>query len=75
MNDSRTFYMVNAEPYVGKVTTENNELVPSYYIRKLSETIHGTSRNITCDNWFSSVDIFDKMLNDYSITMVGTLQK
>ncbi|XP_054727749.1 piggyBac transposable element-derived protein 4-like [Anastrepha obliqua] len=47
LNDSRTFYMVNAIPYVGKVNTENEEKVPSYYIRKLSETLLGTNRNIT----------------------------
>lgn len=74
LNDSRTFYMVNAIPYVGKVNTENEEKVPSYYIRKLSETLLGTNRNITCDNWFSSIEIFDKML-EHNITMVGTLRK
>lgn len=75
LNDSRTFYMYTAEPYVGRVVTEKGESVPSYYIRKLSEPVHGTARNITCDNWFSSVEIFDKMLREHSITMVGTLRK
>ncbi|XP_071554095.1 piggyBac transposable element-derived protein 4-like [Temnothorax nylanderi] len=75
LNDSRTFYMYTAEPYVGKVQKENIETVPSYYIRKLTEPLHGTSRNITCDNWFSSTEIFDRMLSRHSITMVGTLRK
>ncbi|XP_012523203.1 uncharacterized protein LOC105829094 [Monomorium pharaonis] len=75
MNDSRTFYMYTAEPYVGKVNKDNTESLPSYYIRTLSQPIHGTLRNITCDNWFSSVEIFDKMLQEHSITMVGTLKK
>lgn len=75
LNDARTFYMFTAEPYVGRVTTESGESVPSYYIRKLSEPLHGSRRNITCDNWFSSVPIFQKMLREHSITMVGTLRK
>ena len=75
LNDSRTFYMHTAEPYVGTVQKENAESVPSYYIRKLSEPLHGSGRNITCDNWFSSVEIFDTMLSEYSITMVDTLWK
>ncbi|XP_024867729.1 uncharacterized protein LOC112451986 isoform X1 [Temnothorax curvispinosus] len=75
LNDSRTFYMYTAEPYVGKVQKENIETVPSYYIRKLTEPLHGTSRNITCDNWFSSTEIFDRMLSQHSITMVGALRK
>ncbi|XP_071563491.1 piggyBac transposable element-derived protein 4-like [Temnothorax nylanderi] len=75
LNDSRTLYMFSAEPYVGRVTTEKGESVPSYYIRKLSQPLHGTKRNITCDNWFSSIPIFEKMLTEHSITMVGTLRK
>ena len=70
LNDSRTFYMHTAEPYVGTVQKENAESVLSYYIRKLSEPLHGSGRNITCDNWISSVEIFDKMLSEYSMTMV-----
>ncbi|XP_046739030.1 uncharacterized protein LOC124407196 [Diprion similis] len=75
LNDSQTFYMYTAEPYVGKVTTEPDESVPSYYLRKLSEPLHGTSRNLTCDKWFSSIEIFDKMLQDHSLTMVGTIKR
>ncbi|XP_033229277.1 uncharacterized protein LOC117180849 [Belonocnema kinseyi] len=75
LNDSQTFYMHTAEPYVGTVEKEDAESVPSYYIRKLSEPLHGTGRNITCDNRFSSVDIFDTMLSKYSMTMVGAIRK
>lgn len=75
LNDSRTHYMLTAEPYVRKVNIQDGENLPSYYIRKVSQPIHGTSRNVTCDNWFSSVEVFDKMLRDHSITMVGTLRK
>lgn len=75
LNDAKTWYMVNAIPYVGKVTTEDREPVPSYYVRKLSEPIHNTGRNITVDNWFSSVELFNSMLEKYKITMLGTLRK
>lgn len=67
--------MHSAEPYVGTVRKEVLESVPSYYIRTLTTAIHGSWRNITCDNWFSSIEIFDKMLSEHSITMVGTLLK
>lgn len=33
--------------------------------RKLSEPVHGTLRNITSHNWFTTVPMADKMLNDY----------
>lgn len=75
LNDARTYYMYTAEPYCRKVEKEQWESVPSYYVRKLSEPLHGSWRNITCDNWFSSIEIFDIMLSEYSLTMVGTLRK
>jgi len=53
MNES--FYMINAIPYISNVEIESLESLPSYYIRKISEPIHNTCRNITCDDWFTSV--------------------
>lgn len=68
LNDARTSYMVNAIPYVGVVTNkEHNESLPSYYVRTLSEPIHGSARNITCDNWFTSIPMVDRMLKSYSL--------
>lgn len=75
LNDSQTFYTYTVEPYVGRVNRQPGESVPSYYIRKLSEPLHGTTWNVTCDTWFTSVEIFDKVLQDHSITMVGTIRK
>nr|CAI5836450.1 unnamed protein product [Callosobruchus analis] len=69
-----TSYMVNAIPYCGKVDTQN-EPVPSYYVRKLSEPIRGTNQNITVDNWFSSISLFNDMLKYHKLIMVGTLRK
>lgn len=74
MNDAKTYYMLNAIPYVGKLNLPNKEPIPSFYVRTLSEQIHGTNRNITVDNWFSSVPLFRTMLQDYNLTMVGTLR-
>lgn len=70
LNDSRTFYMINAEPYVGEVKD-----VGSHNIRRLTQPIHETTRNVTCGGRFSSVELFDEMLRDHSITMVGSLRK
>jgi len=73
MNDAQTSYMVNAEPYVGKITTNNS--VPEYYVKNLSESIHGSERCITADNWFMSVPLAMKMRDDYSLSVVGTIRK
>ncbi|XP_071639052.1 piggyBac transposable element-derived protein 4-like [Temnothorax longispinosus] len=75
LNDSRTFYMLNAIPYTGRVTPERAESIPTYFVRRLSEPIHGSGRVITCDNWFSSVECFQKMNDTYNLKMIGTLRK
>ncbi|XP_018403103.1 PREDICTED: piggyBac transposable element-derived protein 3-like [Cyphomyrmex costatus] len=75
LNDSKTFYMLNAIPYTGKVATERLESVPSYYVRQLSTPIHGTGKNITCNNWFTSIESINMIKHEYSLTMVGTIRK
>lgn len=74
-NDAQTFYMLSAEPYVERVETDPGESVPAYYVKKLSAPIHNSERTVTCDNWFMSVSIVQKMKSQYSLKMVGTLRK
>ncbi|XP_011158231.2 piggyBac transposable element-derived protein 4 [Solenopsis invicta] len=75
LNDSATHYMYNAIPYVGAIDKDPTEAVPSYYIKKLTELIFNTGRNITCDNWFMSIPICDILRKQYNLTMVGTIKK
>ena len=35
-----------------------------YFVAKLVKPFQNTNRLITCDNWFSSVPLFEKMLNE-----------
>jgi hypothetical protein len=74
LNDAKTFYMLNAIPYTGKFTPPNKEPIASHYVKALSEPIHGTYRNITVDNSFSSIPLFGQMLQNHKLTMVGTLR-
>ena len=75
LNDAKTGYMINAIPYTGLVENDQFETIPEYYVRKLSEPIHGSKRNVTTDNWFTSVSIVERMLNEYSLTMLGAMRK
>lgn len=76
LNDATTHYLFNAIPYCGVINDKDQaESIPSYYVRRLCEPIYNTGRNITCDNWFTSIPICQKMLEGYNITMVGTLRK
>lgn len=47
-----------------------------FFVKKLSETIHGSNQNITIDNWFNSVPLATLLLDHpYKLTIVGTLCK
>jgi len=73
MNDSDTFYMINAIPYIVFVGIEP---LKSYYVEKITEPIHNTCRNITCSNSsFTSVPLVDIMHEKFSLTMIVSLRK
>ena len=73
--DARTFFFCGGIPYVGKGTiAREGLLLPTQYALKLTEPLYGTNRNVTCDNWFSSLELCEE-LNQRKITMVGTLRK
>lgn len=75
INDARTSYMFNAIPYVGEIKDRlKNESVPTYYVRNLSEPIFNTNRNVTTDNWFTSIEAAD-MLKSNNLTLLGTIRK
>ncbi|KAF2887804.1 hypothetical protein ILUMI_18369 [Ignelater luminosus] len=71
--DSKTFYMRNAIPYVGEEERKSFLPIPTQYVLKLTEPLHGTNRNVTVDNWFTSVPLAIKLLN-HGLTLVGTLR-
>lgn len=75
MCDSGTKYMINGMPYIGKATNTNGIPQGEFYVKELSKSVHGTNRNITCDNWFTSVPLAKSLLQEpYKLTLVGTIR-
>ena len=72
--DAKTFYVIDAEVYTGKGSTPDNIPVAHYYCDKLTSSFQNTNRNLTMDNWFTSVST-SKFLLEKKITTVGTLRK
>lgn len=66
--------MINRIIYTGKGSTPRGLPVAEYYALELSTSIHGSNRNITYDNWFTSIPAAEKLLSK-NITTVGTLKK
>lgn len=74
--DSSSKYMVDACPYLGKQKATKGVPLSNYYVQELTKSVHGSNRNITMDNWFTSVEIADKLLDDkFKLTIIGTLRK
>ncbi|XP_025193545.1 piggyBac transposable element-derived protein 4-like [Melanaphis sacchari] len=73
--DAKTFYFYGGIPYIGKETRNRNDLlIPTQYVLNLVEPIMGTNRNVTTDNWFTSIELAEQ-LRVKKLTLVGTLRK
>lgn len=82
LTDARTGYAFNAYIYSGKGSDGMNLSasqkkawsIPTQAVMRLAEPIYGTNRNITADNWFSSLQVVEE-LKKQNLTYVGTLKK
>lgn len=59
-------YLIDAIPYTGEKMNSDGKPKAHYFLEKLSETVDNSTRNITVDNWFTSVPIFKSMLQWYN---------
>lgn len=75
--DSATYYLQKFEVYVGRQPDGPFKL-PSdtaSLVKRMIEPISGTGRNVTMDNWFTSVPLAKSLLEEHKLTVVGTLRK
>ncbi|KAJ8930224.1 hypothetical protein NQ314_017002 [Rhamnusium bicolor] len=42
---------------------------------RLCKPLRGSHRNVTMDNFFTSVQALNKLRNEYQLTVIGTLRK
>ena len=80
LTDAHNSYLHNAYLYVGKdsdgatlTAAEKKLKKPTQAVVRLSKELVGTNRNITCDNWFMSLEVAD-FLWQKNLTIVGTLK-
>lgn len=74
--DSKTHYLLNAFIYAGKTEVPNPQKlsVPTLSVLSLIDPVKKTGRNITGDNWFTSIELVDQLLAQ-NLTYVGTVRK
>lgn len=81
LTDARTHYFYNAYIYAGKdsdgrgLTVDEKKMnKPTQSVIRLAKSLFQSNRNITADNWFSSIELAEYLLKN-KITFVGTLKK
>lgn len=81
LTDARTGYLLNAYIYTGKdsdglnLPTEYSRLKkPTQAVMRLVPCIEGTNRNVSTDNWFTSIELVN-LLKEKQLTLVGTMRK
>lgn len=81
LTDARSGYLLNAYIYLGKdsdglnLPTEYQRLQkPSQAVLRLISPIEGSNRNVTTDNWYTSIELLD-VLKEKHLTVVGTMRK
>jgi len=75
--DSRMFYTSQMEIYAGKQPEVPYKLSnsPADVVKRLIQPISHTDRNVTFDNWNTSVTLAEEILKEHKITIVGTIRK
>ncbi|CAK1579698.1 unnamed protein product [Parnassius mnemosyne] len=81
MTDAKNGYLVDAYIYLGKDSDSQGLPIeyqrvnkPTQAVLRLVASIEGTHRNVTTDNWFTSVELMN-ILKQKQLTLVGTLKK
>lgn len=79
--DAKTHYVLNAYLYTGKgsdgmyLTEDEKKLaIPTQACLRLCKPIFNSNRNITVDNWYTSIELCNVM-KERGLTVVGTLRK
>lgn len=75
--DAKMFYTFSMEIYPGKQPNEgpyNLDNSGLAVVQRLCEPIYNTGRNVTTDNWYTSVPLAEALLQK-GLTTVGTIRK
>lgn len=71
---AKTFYPLQGKAYLGKEGNRAESGLGKRVVLELSEPFSGTGRNITCDNYFTDLDLAMELLQK-KLTLVGTVRK
>jgi hypothetical protein len=71
--DADTYYCSNIILYTGKDESRKDVSLGEHVVMSLCTHLYGSGRNITCDNFFTSISLA-RSLAKKSLTLVGTMR-
>ena len=71
--DSSTYYCSNIQMYSGKDDSRGETSLGQHVVRSLVTYLFKSGRNITCDNFFTSLNLA-RELKKHNLTLVGTIR-
>lgn len=76
IDDNSSKYMLGGIPYLEKQGTRprNGITLGHQFAKDLTTPYHHTNRNVTTDNWFTSVPLATDLLINCGMTHVGTVR-
>ena len=76
-NDVKSKYMLPGSPYLGKWGTRprDRQNFGHTFTKDLMQHYHFTNRNVTTDNWFTSVPLIQNLLHNCGMMPIGTVRR
>ena len=72
--DAQNNYCYNTMPYLGKGGDKVADNLGATVVKKLVEPLHNSRRNITCDRYFTGVEMTETLKSN-NLTVVGTVMR
>jgi hypothetical protein len=71
--DVKTSYLLDCRPYLGMINNVRDTDCGRKIVMKLCKEYYGTHRNVTMDNFFTSIPLAEDMFNE-NLSLIGTLR-
>lgn len=76
LNDAKTKYLLRGIPYRRKDATRVRDglQLGHRYTKEFTQLYHNTNRNVTIDNWYTSVLLLTDLAKNCGMTLVGSVR-
>ncbi|KAF6198570.1 hypothetical protein GE061_008318 [Apolygus lucorum] len=74
MVDNASKFLINSVPYLGKNSLPKDTTVENFAVKCLVDPIAGSNRNVTMDDYFTTVSLVTELVDDCKLTAIGQIK-